>query len=89
MADDNIRMLPEQAERVESGAVQFGNDWPGIFLRGDNTFGFLLAMKSFLDKTPEEMKKSFEYLTIKGYMQLFSECIIGSTGEAMRKEFDK
>lgn len=23
---------------VESGAVQFGEDWPGLFLRGDNAF---------------------------------------------------
>ena len=23
------------APRVETGAVQFGNDWPGLFVRGD------------------------------------------------------
>jgi hypothetical protein len=32
-----IRKLPPppDGERVEDGAVQFGNDWPGLFLRGD------------------------------------------------------
>lgn len=27
---------PEEQLRVETGAVQFGNDWPGLFIRGDN-----------------------------------------------------
>lgn len=40
--------------RVETGAVQFGEDWPGYFLRGDDAM--LLAMDlqyiiSVLEKT--------------------------------------
>lgn len=27
--------LPDGMQRMESGPVQFGDDWPGIFLRGD------------------------------------------------------
>jgi hypothetical protein len=30
-----IRKLPAQKERVETGVVQSGDDWPGYFLRGD------------------------------------------------------
>lgn len=33
-----IRMLPAPQDgrgRVETGAVQFGDDWPGLFIRGD------------------------------------------------------
>jgi hypothetical protein len=33
-----IRKLPAVAERVETGPVQFGDDWPGVFIRGDNAF---------------------------------------------------
>lgn len=33
----------DEPNRVESGAIQFGEDWPGLFLRGDNAFG--LAME--------------------------------------------
>ena len=25
-------------ERVETGAVKFGDDWPGLFIRGDDAF---------------------------------------------------
>lgn len=27
---------PCDVPRVETGAVQFGDDWPGYFIRGDN-----------------------------------------------------
>ena len=27
---------PTKARRVETGAVQFGEDWPGLFIRGDD-----------------------------------------------------
>ena len=25
---------------METGIVQFGNDWPGVFIRGDNAFSY-------------------------------------------------
>lgn len=28
--------LPHSPARVDSGCVQFGNDWPGVFIRGDH-----------------------------------------------------
>lgn len=34
-----MRTFPQEAERVESGAVKFGDDWPGMWLRGDDAFG--------------------------------------------------
>lgn len=39
------RSLP----RVESGPLQFGDDWPGLFIRGDNSFGLMLAIQEVVD----------------------------------------
>ena len=34
--------LPDGMRRMESGPVQFGeDDWPGVFLRGDNALGLM------------------------------------------------
>jgi hypothetical protein len=33
-----MRTFPAQENRVESGAIRFGDDWPGLFLRGDDAF---------------------------------------------------
>ncbi len=35
MKREEIQFLPSQAKRVETGVVQFGDDWPGVFIRGD------------------------------------------------------
>jgi hypothetical protein len=34
--------------RVESGAVQFGDDWRGLFLRGDHCMELVLNLKAVL-----------------------------------------
>lgn len=41
----DIRLLPEQKERVETGIVKFGDDWPGIFIRGDNALYYALCLR--------------------------------------------
>jgi len=33
---DHIRQLVPIGIRVETGAIRFGKDWPGYFIRGDN-----------------------------------------------------
>jgi hypothetical protein len=36
---------PPGLSRVETGAVQFGPDWPGLFLRGDNAHSLMLWIR--------------------------------------------
>ena len=45
----DIRLLPEQNKRVETGAIQFGDDWPGLFIRGDNCALYALCLSNLLD----------------------------------------
>lgn len=40
-----IQMIPHDRKtlgRVETGSVQFGEDWPGLFVRGDNCMGYAM-----------------------------------------------
>ena len=45
----NLKMIKKitynEPNRVETGAVKFGEDWPGLFLRGDDAFA--LSMEIF------------------------------------------
>lgn len=34
--------------RAETGPLQFGDDWPGVFIRGDNAMGFVQALRALL-----------------------------------------
>lgn len=36
---------PPGPGRVETGAVQFGDDWPGLFVRGDNAHALALHIR--------------------------------------------
>ncbi len=39
-----LRTLPAVEGRVETGAIQFGGDWPGLFIRGDDAMGLVGAI---------------------------------------------
>lgn len=48
--------------RVETGAVQFGEDWPGLFIRGDNAFALAINIQALLEwyqELPEHAKGEF------------------------------
>lgn len=38
--------------RLETGVVQEGDDWPGVFIRGDNAFAFRMAIDNVLGRLP-------------------------------------
>ena len=40
----DIRKLLAQERRVETGPIQFGEDWPGVFIRGDNAAYYALVV---------------------------------------------
>jgi hypothetical protein len=44
-----VRKLPAVETRVETGPVQFGDDWPGTFIRGDNAFFYASYLSIELD----------------------------------------
>jgi hypothetical protein len=46
-----ITLLPAPADgaRVETGVVQFGDDWPGVFIRGDNAAYYAMALETELN----------------------------------------
>lgn len=55
LSEEKIRQLPEQSPRVETGAVQFGSDWPGIFIRGDNAIFLSWCLKEVLKNNPDNV----------------------------------
>jgi hypothetical protein len=57
-----VRVIPfpnGERDRVETGAVQFGNDWPGLFVRGDEAFDLTLqieAIERFVNSLPDKVQ---------------------------------
>lgn len=45
----SIRQVPHVAPRVETGPLAFGDDWPGIFIRGDHAAHYAFVLRLLLD----------------------------------------
>lgn len=43
-----MRALPNQVPRVETGPTRFGEDWCGIFIRGDNSSYYEQAIRQII-----------------------------------------
>jgi len=79
-----IRNLPIQDQRIETGVVQFGDDWPGVFIRGDDCFGYVMCFKGLIAKMTDEQKKSFDF---KGVKKLFQLLYSSNISPAMPDKF--
>lgn len=74
-----IRQLPQQEKRVETGPVQFGDDWPGVFIRGDNAFGYMLSLKSLLEGVKNCERNYLAEAQLEDLATLLRECIVGAS----------
>jgi len=45
-----ILVLPEQDNRVETGPIRFGDDWPGVFIRGDNALFYARSIQHAMNR---------------------------------------
>jgi len=73
----DVRKFPAEATRVESGPIQFGDDWPGVFIRGDNALFFASyidhAIKGGID---QEIRNAM----LRGLRDTLLSCSVGDTG---------
>ena len=44
-----MKQLPGYEPRIETGVVQFGDDWPGVFLRGDTACHYAVVIQQVID----------------------------------------
>jgi hypothetical protein len=75
MSDEKILKLPmpEGMERVETQAIVFGDDWAGMFLRGDKAFAIataILTASEVMEKTD-----SMNATMLKHFAKELTSCI--------------
>jgi len=74
----NVRKLPDQEPRVESGAVQFGDDWRGLFLRGDDAVFFSIQLDVVLCMLPDPEKEKdvpLDVIVVRNYLSAMRDNI--------------
>ena len=45
----------EASERVETGSIRFGNDWPGFFIRGDDAHSYANHLSNIISDSPNSL----------------------------------
>lgn len=65
--------LPEN-DRIETGPVQFNDDWPGFFIRGDNAFALRMAIATILVNHNDVLAR----MQLGAYVQELDTCDLNS-----------
>lgn len=77
---DGIRHLPPVTERVESGPAQFGDDWPGVFIRGDNAAYYVLTLAQVASRIEDPLER----VVVADLQKLLGSAIVGPAGTLLR-----
>lgn len=64
--------------RPETGVMQFGEDWPGVFIRGDNALFDAMALRQAAELLPEDAWLLKAQLS--GLANTLGSCSVGNTG---------
>ena len=73
-----LATLPEG--RPETGAMSFGDDWPGVFIRGDNAAAYAMAITYAIqllevdEKAKSNMGRHFTLGQLRGLAELLESC---------------
>ncbi|HYH68955.1 MAG TPA: hypothetical protein VD866_29950 [Urbifossiella sp.] len=87
MPTNPVRILAPAVPRVESGPTQFGEDWPGVFIRGDNAGWMAMRMKLMLDDMRARPDLTAEFATgldaVREFIGHTKGAILGPAGEML------
>lgn len=64
-----VQTLPAAPQRLETGIVQVGNDWPGMFIRGDDALG----MASMFNMMADCIERGDNVAVIAGWLRREAE----------------
>jgi hypothetical protein len=59
-------------KRVETGPTQIGDDWPGVFIRGDNAAYYAMNLQNLLNGNEDV----FTRVVLNGLLSDLKGCIV-------------
>jgi hypothetical protein len=66
------------AQRVETGALQINDDWPGTYIRGDNSLFYAMQLSILLNKleSSNELIDIISLSSLKSLVDTLRSCAI-------------
>lgn len=74
----DVQYFGDVSPRAETGVVQFGDDWPGVFVRGDNALAHRFALEEVMRAARAGGVDPFSLLQVEGLSQLLGSCMATS-----------
>jgi hypothetical protein len=68
----DIAKIAHEGPRIETGPIQFGDDWPGVFIRGDNAMHYAMLLTFALKHEIDADALSKEVL--RALVRLLASC---------------
>ena len=76
------RLMPYPlGPRAETGPMQFGDDWPGVFIRGDEANHFAYVLDAFLTAEDWDADR-ISMAVLKGLAATLASCRVPPLQEA-------
>jgi len=66
--------IPNLDGRVESGPVQFNNDWVGVFFRGDNALHYAFVLRQIINTGLADLTDTLTYSYLEALAQELESC---------------
>lgn len=66
--------MPDGWTRPETGPMQFGDDWPGVFIRGDNALAYSLSAGRAVEALRQNPNYQIEAAMLAGLMRVLQSC---------------
>jgi hypothetical protein len=63
--------------RAETGVMQFEDDWPGVFIRGDEALGYSLSLRQIIEhqcKIHGDCGMAAQWLKLSQLQELLASC---------------
>ena len=75
----DIKMNP----RAETGPMEFTDDWPGVFIRGDNAAYFAMCLSNILEfvENNPDVPNVFGVMGVIGLQSLLTSCNVNNHNE--------
>jgi hypothetical protein len=54
--------------------MEFGDDWPGVFIRGDDATGYALALRRAIERLVEVDSCSVDVAKLANLVELLGSC---------------
>lgn len=66
---ERIRRICPEMTRVDTGPIRFGDDWPGVFIRGDESLNFAHKLRAF-----HKLSSAAQIVVLADLVELLESC---------------